>query len=69
MQSALLMTWLPSLLVVAVLGLWIYGVADFARADERDIRTFPKEAWLFILLLGSFMGAVIWFAVGRPRRP
>ena len=62
------MTWLPILIVLAALSLWVLSVVDFTRTDEADIRTFPKDAWLLILALGSFMGAIMWIAVGRPRR-
>lgn len=68
MQSTFLMTWLPIMLGLVLLAVWAAGVADFARTDERDIRTLPQAAWLCILLLGSFMGALMWFAAGRPRR-
>lgn len=68
MQSTFLLTWLPVLIVLAALSLWVVSVVDFTRTDEADIRTFPKDVWLLILALGSFMGAIMWIAVGRPRR-
>ncbi|RAN79533.1 hypothetical protein B5P43_13600 [Bacillus sp. SRB_336] len=69
MGASFFETGLPVLVVLAALCLWVYGVVDFARADDVAIRTFPKEAWILILLFGSFAGALMWFIAGRPRRP
>lgn len=69
MGASFFVTGLPVLVVLVALCLWVYGVADFARTDEVDIRTFPKDAWMLILLFGSFAGALMWFIAGRPRRP
>lgn len=64
-------SWLPTLVVLAALAFWVYALVDFSRTPERDVATFPRPVWLVLLVLGSVVGAVAWFAVGRPatRRP
>lgn len=59
---------LPVLLVLIVVGFWVYAIVDFSRTDARDIRVFPQPVWVVILILGSFIGAIAWLTVGRPRR-
>jgi len=64
-------SWLATLVVLAALAFWVYALVDFSRTPERDIATFSRSFWLVLLVLGSVVGAVAWFAVGRPapRRP
>ncbi|WP_171814349.1 PLDc N-terminal domain-containing protein [Arthrobacter dokdonensis] len=68
MGNSFFLTGLPVLIVLCALCLWVYGVVDFARTDKLEIRSFPQEAWLLILLFGSFAGALLWFVAGRPQR-
>ena len=55
--------------ILPVLGLWAYGLIDFSRTDERDMRTFPRQTWILILVFGSVFGAIMWLRLGRPERP
>ncbi len=68
MEDTFAMVWLPVLVLLVLLSVWGYSVVDFSRTDEREMRTFPKDAWLLILVLGSFVGGVMWLAAGRPQR-
>ncbi len=69
MGNTFVMAWIPGLIVLGALSLWGYSMVDLPRTDDREMRTFPKEVWLLILLLGSFMGAAMWIVAGRPQRP
>lgn len=59
-------SWVPTLVVLAALAFWVYALVDFSRTPERDAGTFPRSVWLVLLVPGSVVGAVAWFAVGRP---
>lgn len=39
-----------------VIGVWGYGLLDFSRTNENEMRTFQRPVWLLILLFGSVMG-------------
>ncbi|GAA4044379.1 MULTISPECIES: PLDc N-terminal domain-containing protein [Arthrobacter] len=64
-----LATWLPVLVLTACLGIWTYSLVDFSRTDGRDMRTFSKEVWIVILILGSVAGGIAWLVGGRPHPP
>lgn len=61
--------WLPVLVLVPCLSLWVYSLIDFSRTDERDMRTFPRDIWLVVLVLGSVAGGIAWLLGGRPQPP
>lgn len=58
---------LPFLLMF---GVGVYAFIDCLTTDEKDVRSLPKLAWVFILLLfwPLFLGPIGWFLAGRPRR-
>lgn len=64
-------SWVPTIVVLAALAFWVYALVDFSHTPERDVATFSRSVWLVLLVLGSVVAAVAWFAVGRPatRRP
>lgn len=47
-------------------AVWIFAVLDVIQTDEILMRNLPKMAWLFIVILIPSVGAIAWFAVGRP---
>lgn len=57
---------LEGLLGVAVLGLYIFCVIDVIGTPEKRVRSLPKLAWVFIVLLFPLAGSIAWLAVGRP---
>lgn len=69
MDATLNSGWLPVLVLVPCLGLWVYSLIDFSRTDERDMRTFPRDIWLVVLVLGSVAGGIAWLLGGRPQPP
>jgi len=52
--------------LITALAFWGYCLVDFVQSDERLIRTFPKQVWLVLLVLGSVVGGVLWLIYGRP---
>jgi hypothetical protein len=60
---------LPVVMLLLASAVWGWGLADVLRTDERDVRAYPKQTWLLIVAFGSVIGAVYWFAAGRPAAP
>jgi hypothetical protein len=58
--------WLVLALVAALV--YIYSIVDCALADRTRVRTLPKSAWLPIVIVFAFIGGVLWFIIGRPRK-
>ena len=57
---------LPGFLGLIMFAVWIYAVLDVIQTDEILMRNLPKMAWVFIVIFIPTVGAVAWFAVGRP---
>jgi hypothetical protein len=56
--------------LVALLNLVLLVVAliDCIATEEFAVRNLPKLVWVFIILLFSPVGAIVWFVAGRPLR-
>ncbi|MCW2899722.1 MAG: hypothetical protein JWO67_1987 [Streptosporangiaceae bacterium] len=57
------------LLALVALGVWLFCLFDVLTTDEAEVRSLPKFGWFLIVLLGFWLGAVLWMAAGRPRQP
>jgi hypothetical protein len=51
MNTTLVTVWLPLLVLVPCLCIWVYSVVDFSSTEERDMRTFPRDVWIVLLVL------------------
>ena len=60
--------WTPVVMLIPVLAFWAFTLIDFSGTPERGIRTFPRNTWLLIITLGSVVGCLAWWLVGRPVR-
>lgn len=69
MNATVATIWLPLLILVPCLSIWVYSVVDFSRTDERDMRTFSRDVWMVVLVLGSVVGGIAWLIGGRPQPP
>lgn len=49
-----------------VLGLWIFCFIDVLLTPETACRNLPKLAWVFIVLLLSVIGSIVWLVAGHP---
>jgi Phospholipase_D-nuclease N-terminal len=54
------------LLFLVDLALLVVALIDCLSSEEYEIRALPKIAWVFIILLFSPVGPIVWFVAGRP---
>ncbi len=50
---------------VAALVLDIFALVDLIIIDKSRVRAFPKIVWVLIIIIVPFVGALLWFVVGR----
>ena len=50
-----------------LIALWLYCIFDVIATDEILIRSLPKMAWLFIVIMIPDIGSIAWLALGRPQ--
>lgn len=55
-----------ALLILALLGIWIYCVFDVIRAEAEAVRYLHKLVWLAFVVLVPSIGALAWLFAGRP---
>src|SRR5579862_5754215 len=56
-----------ALLGLVIFGVWVFAIIDVITSDATRIRNLPKLVWLLVVVLLSVVGAVAWFAFGRPQ--
>ncbi len=49
-----------------LIALWLYCIFDVIATDEVLVRSLPKMAWLFIVIILPSIGSIAWLALGRP---
>jgi Phospholipase_D-nuclease N-terminal len=59
---------LYGLLFLVDLILLVVALIDCLSTEESAVRNLPKVAWVFIILLFSPVGPIVWFVAGRPQR-
>ncbi|HEY0187463.1 MAG TPA: PLD nuclease N-terminal domain-containing protein [Cellulomonas sp.] len=57
-----------ALLLLAIIGLVVYAVADIASSDDDDRLDVPVFGWIVIVILLPVVGALGWIAVSRRQR-
>jgi|FLOH01.1.fsa_nt_gi cbb3-type cytochrome oxidase subunit 3 len=55
-------------LTLFFLAITFYAFFDCARTPQEEVQKAPKWAWLLLIFLFSSLGAILWFALGRPRK-
>jgi hypothetical protein len=56
--------------LLALVAVYAYCLADFARTPEWEIRTFDRQTWILLLIFTNVVGGLMWLRLGRPpRRP
>ena len=54
---------------IANIVLVIWALVDAIRVpDDSMYRAGNKLIWILVILLGGFIGAIVYFFIGRPRR-
>jgi len=56
------------LLALADLAILVIALIDCLSVEEHAIRALPRVAWVFLILLFSPIGGIVWFVAGRPER-
>jgi hypothetical protein len=56
------------LVILAISVLWIWALVDAVRMPEEQFRNGNRLIWVLVIALTHFVGAVIYLALGRPRR-
>jgi hypothetical protein len=56
------------LLILVDIALLVFALIDCLASDENEIRALPKVIWVFIILLFSPVGPIVWLVAGRPQR-
>ena len=59
---------LYGLLFLVDLALLVIALIDCLSTDEFAVRNLPKVVWVFLILLFSPIGAIVWFVAGRPQK-
>lgn len=52
--------------VVFLLVVYVYGVVDVIRTHRSAVRSISKPAWIVVTVILPLLGAVLWFALGKP---
>ncbi|MCY7413210.1 MAG: PLD nuclease N-terminal domain-containing protein [Salinibacterium sp.] len=53
--------------LIAALVVDVFAIVDLVLIDRRRIRAFNKFVWVIIIVAVPFVGALLWFIVGRGR--
>jgi hypothetical protein len=51
----------------ALILLWLYCIFDVISTEEFLVRSLPKMAWLFIVIILPDVGSIAWLLLGRPQ--
>jgi hypothetical protein len=58
-------------MVFGIIGLavWIWALVECLQVpDDSMYKTGTKLIWVLVIVLAQFVGAIVYFAVGRPSR-
>ena len=59
---------IDTVILLATIGLLIFGIFDVIGAESTAVRNLPKLAWLLVVVLLAPIGTVAWLFLGRPQR-
>lgn len=54
--------------LLALVAVYAYCLADFARTPEWEMRTFDRQTWILLLIFTNVVGGLMWLRLGRPPR-
>ncbi len=58
-----------TVVLLAAIAFWAYCLHDFATTDEDEMRTYPRQVWLVLLVFFNVFGGLMWLYLGRPQGP
>ncbi|MDQ1730442.1 MAG: hypothetical protein QOK10_601 [Pseudonocardiales bacterium] len=59
---------LGGLFFLIALLFWLWAIFDSITTESTRVRNLPKIAWVIVVLLFFWAGALAWALLGRPRR-
>jgi hypothetical protein len=54
---------------VVVAVFYVFSIVDCALTERVRVRGLPKAVWVLIIVLFPIIGGLMWFLIGRGRRP
>jgi hypothetical protein len=57
-----------ALFFFADLTLVVIALIDSLSTDRAEVRHLPKFVWVFLILVFSPIGPILWFVSGRPQK-
>jgi hypothetical protein len=58
-----------AVLGVALLAFWIWALVDCVQVpDDSMFQSGTKLIWVLIIVFASWIGAILYVAIGRPKR-
>ncbi|MFB2554361.1 PLD nuclease N-terminal domain-containing protein [Herbiconiux liangxiaofengii] len=55
-------------LVIVVVAFTVYALVDCLMVPKSRVKALPRVAWVFIILLFTPIGGILWLLIGRGRR-
>jgi membrane protein implicated in regulation of membrane protease activity len=55
-------------LVIVVVAFTVYALVDCLMVPKSRVKVLPKVAWVFIIILFTPIGGILWLVFGRARR-
>ena len=55
-------------LVIVVVAFTVYALVDCLMLPKSRVKVLPKVAWVFIIILFTPIGGILWLVFGRARR-
>lgn len=55
-------------LVIVVVAFTVYALVDCLMLPKSRVKALPRVAWVFIILLFTPIGGILWLLIGRGRR-
>lgn len=55
-----------SIALLLHVSLIVVALVDCLSAEPAAVRSLPRSAWIFLILLTSPIGALAWFLAGQP---
>jgi hypothetical protein len=66
-RDRLLRSLLAVTLFISTIALVIWSLVDVVRMpNDASFKTGTQIVWVIVILLGGLIGAIIYFAIGRP---
>ncbi|MCS5722794.1 PLDc N-terminal domain-containing protein [Herbiconiux sp. CPCC 203407] len=55
-------------LVIVVVAFTVYALVDCLMLPKARVKALPRVAWVFIIILFTPIGGILWLVFGRARR-